>query len=184
MKKSDEHEFVQFVRLHRGELVRWGTQLTVGDGHHAEDLVQQTLTQLYRRWGRARANPVPYARRTLVNAFIDHRRRASTRREITTDALPERAVTDPVTADETLDAALRALPPRMRAVVTLRYVEDLSVTETAQLLGCSEGNVKSQSSRALEKLRTLLGPTAAPGSSGPIADTASAPLPISRWEGN
>ncbi len=156
MKSAAEVQFSAFVREHRHGLVRWATTLTAGDTHLAEDLVQQCLSRVYRRWAQAQRNPLSYTRRTLLNAFIDHRRRPVSRRERSVERLPELPVPGPESSDDHLLEALRALPPRMRAVVTLRYVEDLSVEETAQLLGCSTGTIKSQAARALAKLRNTL----------------------------
>lgn len=128
-----------------------------GDGHLAEDLVQQALVRLYLAWGRARTLSTPaYARRILVNAFVDHRRRPWVRRERSSETLPESAVPEVALPDRELFTALAALPPRMRAAVVLRHVEDLSVEEVADALGCSRGTVKSQTSRGLDKLRTAL----------------------------
>ncbi len=98
------------------------------------------------------------ARKVLVNCFIDHRRRPWVRREGPTETLPDL----PAPAEESGDLsaalldALRRLPPRMRAAVVLRHVEDLSVEDVAAALGCSTGNVKSQTARGLEKLRAQL----------------------------
>lgn len=157
MRHDHEIEYEQFVRDHRGELLATARHLTL-DPHGAEDLVQTALIRLYLAWGRARRTNIgAYARRTLVNCFIDHRRRPSVRREHSTATPPDRAApaaADPL--DPELVAALRALPARMRAAVVLRHVEDLSVEEVADALGCSAGNVKSQTARGLAKLRAHL----------------------------
>lgn len=156
-----DDEFATFVREHRGRLVATARLLTGGDQHLAEDLVQTALVRVYLAWGRARAgNPGAYARRVLVNGFIDHRRRPWVRREESSSDLPDAAVSDDAFGDDpALVAALADLPPRMRAAVVLRHVHDLSVEETADALGCSTGTVKSQTARALDKLRTALTPT-------------------------
>lgn len=160
MRHPHEAEFESFVRERRGELVSTATLLAGGDAHLAEDLVQSALVRLYLAWGRARAgNPRGYARRILVNASIDHVRRPWVRRERSTDLLPDTAAGPLAETDEAMLAALRALPPRMRAAVVLRHVEDLSVEDTADALGCSTGTVKSQTARGLDKLRQLLTPT-------------------------
>lgn len=153
---SRDDEFTAFVRAHRPGLVRWGRSLMAGDRHAAEDLVQTSLTRVYLHWGRASDAPVAYARRTLVNAAIDHRRKPATRLELVTDDVPDRA--GPPTADrgDGLNGALRSLPPRMRAAVVLRHVEGLSVSEAASVMACSEGTVKSQTARGLDKLRDQL----------------------------
>ena len=156
MKHDDEFE--SFVRRRRGHLVGTATVLTAGDAFLAEDLVQGTLVRLYLAWGRARSGNVDaYARRVLVNAFIDHRRRPSVRREHTVESLPDAPQVHGAELDDTdLLAALAALPPRMRAAVVLRHVEDLSVEDAAAALGCSTGNVKSQTARGIAKLRDAL----------------------------
>ena len=157
MKHDDEFE--TFVRNGRGRLVGTATALTAGDAFLAEDLVQGTLVRLYLAWGRARSGNVEaYARRVLVNAFIDHRRRPFVRRESSVPSLPEAAsgVAERDVDDTRLFNALAELPPRMRAAVVLRHVEDLSVEDAATALGCTPGTVKSQTARALAKLREAL----------------------------
>jgi RNA polymerase sigma-70 factor (sigma-E family) len=153
-----DDEFESFVRRRRGHLVRTATALTAGDGFLAEDLVQGSLVRLYLAWGRARSGNVEaYARRVLVNAFIDHRRRPFVRRERTVDTLPDAAVAGGGELDDTrLLHALAGLPSRMRAAVVLRHVEDLSVEDVAEVLGCSTGTVKSQTARGIAKLREAL----------------------------
>ena len=153
-----EHDFERYVRERRGALLAFATRLTAGDAHLAEDLVQAALVKVYL------ANPArlreldPYVRRAVVNGLIDHRRRPFFRRERSTGQPPDAAAhPEPSEAiDPELMAALSALPPRMRAAVVLRHIEDLSVEETADALGCSAGNVKSQTARGLDKLRTEL----------------------------
>jgi RNA polymerase sigma-70 factor (sigma-E family) len=166
MRRDHDSEFEEFVRGRRGELVATATLLAAGDGHLAEDLVQVALVRLYLAWGRARAgHPAAYARRILVNCFIDHRRRPWVRREQSADLLPDRPLPPAPEADEALLAALRELPPRMRAAVVLRHVEDRSVEDVADTLGCSTGTVKSQTARGLDKLRAALSPTTLQGES-------------------
>lgn len=128
--------------------------LIVGDWHTAEDMVQATFVKLYVAWPRIReGNLGPYAQRTLVNGCLSHLRKH--RRETVSDALPEVGV-DAATADIDLTRALALLPPQQRAVVALRYLDDLSVAEVADVLGIATGSVKSQTSRALENLRARL----------------------------
>ncbi|HYG92448.1 MAG TPA: SigE family RNA polymerase sigma factor [Nocardioides sp.] len=168
-QRPQDAEFEEFVRRRRPYLVTTARALTAGDHHLAEDLVQGSLVRLYLAWGRARkrGEVEAYARRTLVNAFIDHRRRSFVAREKVTSEVPEQAAP---AAEEEVDAellaALAGLPPRMRAAVVLRHVNDLSVEETADALGCSTGNVKSQTARGLAKLReALLQPASLPSAS-------------------
>jgi RNA polymerase sigma-70 factor (sigma-E family) len=158
-----DEQFHQFVLGHRSALVRTATLLTAGDTHLAEDLVQSTLTKLYVAWPSFRRadNPDGYLRRTLVNALTDERRRWWRRHERTMAELPDRAGAEAGAGnpDEALRDALRGLPPRMRAAVVFRYFYDLDV---ADALGCSVGTVKSQTARALERLRSVLDPANLP----------------------
>jgi RNA polymerase sigma-70 factor (sigma-E family) len=155
-----DEEFQQYVRRRRGPLLRTATLLTSGDTHLAEDLVQVALTRLYLAWPRARGlDTDAYARRIVVNALVDEKRRPFSRRERLRDQPPDQTVTDRhhrIDADPALLDALAALPPGMRAAVVLRHVEGYSVEETADALGCSVGTVKSQTARGLDKLRDRL----------------------------
>jgi RNA polymerase sigma-70 factor (sigma-E family) len=141
--------------------VRTATLLTAGDAHLAEDLVQSTLTKLYVAWPSYRRadNPDGYVRRVLVNALTDERRRWWRRRERPMAEVPDLAAAEPVSGEvgDGLRAALSQLPPRMRAALVFRYFYDLDVADTADALGCSPGTVKSQTARALERLRTVIG---------------------------
>ncbi|MET9002329.1 SigE family RNA polymerase sigma factor [Amycolatopsis sp. NPDC004169] len=133
-----------------------------GDWHAAEDLVQAMFVQLYRRWRRVRPGTVDaYARRILLNLFLAGRRVSG--REYVTSSVPERA--SPPGRDSSLrldvERALAGLTPRQRAMVVLRFLEDLPVSEVAALLGVAEGTVKSQTARGVEALRAALpAPTA------------------------
>ncbi len=159
MKVASERdrEFTEFVTARRAALVRVAALLLSGDRARAEDAVQTALTRLYVAWPRVRPATVDaYARRYVVNAVIDDRRSMFRRRERFQSELPEIAVAEHQDADETaVVAVLARLAPRMRAAVVLRYVEGLSVVETAAALGCSEGTVKSQCARGLEHLRAV-----------------------------
>lgn len=160
MGGSREAEFEAYVRRRRGTLLRSATLLTAGDVHLAEDLVQTTLVRLYLAWPRARrTNLDAYARRALVNNLIDEKRRPFARREQPVERVPDG--TEPAAADvpDAVLAALAQLPPGMRAVVVLRHIEGLTVDETADALGTSPGNVKSQTARGLDKLRAALTPS-------------------------
>ncbi len=140
----------------RAALVRVAALLVSGDLAKAEDVVQTALTKLYLSWPRVRPDTsAAYARRCVVNAAMDDRRSLFARRELVSGQLPDLAAASPAEpADATTTMALlAALPTGMRAAVVLRYVEGLSVAETADAMGCSEGNVKSQSARGLERLR-------------------------------
>ena len=153
--------FDEFVEERSTALLRTAFLLT-GDRGHAEDLLQTTLLRTLRRWSRARTAPEAYARRVLVNLSKD-RLRARDRRVRETAMPPDATALPTVDAgyDQVADRrvvldALAELPLRQRQVVVLRFVEDLSVDQTADLLSCSSGTVKSQTSRALTKLRELL----------------------------
>ncbi len=162
MRASDrDSEFVDFVTAQRTALVRIARLLTAGDDAFAEDLVQTTLTRLYVHWSRVRraGNPVGYARTSLTHAYVDEQRRAHRRRETPTDVPVETTAVshDPDLANTVLDA-LAGLAPRQRAVVVLRHWLDLDIAETARVLAISPGTVKSQNAKALDHLRTTLGP--------------------------
>jgi RNA polymerase sigma-70 factor (sigma-E family) len=141
-------------------ILRRSAYLLCGDWHKAEDLTQTTLVKLYVAWSRVRrAESVDaYARAVLARVFLDDGRRRW-RGERPTGDLPDTAVPDPSGASsQRLDLvrALARLPTRMRAVIVLRCWDDLSIAETARALDCSEGTVKSQTSRGLALLRQLL----------------------------
>lgn len=137
--------------------------LLCGDWHRAEDLVQVAFTKLYVRWnwvGRHDALD-PYVRRTLIRTFIDDGRRGWRKRERPHHTTPDVAAGPDLTDERlTLVRALAEIPPRQRAVLVLRYWEDLSIEATAKALNCSEGTVKSQAARGLDSLRALLTVTA------------------------
>ncbi|WP_181309867.1 SigE family RNA polymerase sigma factor [Nocardioides campestrisoli] len=146
--------FDDFVAARSRGLLRTAYLLT-RDHALAEDLLQTALAKAWFAWRRIDRDPEPYVRRILVTTYSSWwRRRWNDERP--TERLPERGAADGTgAADDTHDLweALGRLPRRMRAVVVLRYFEDLSVGETAALLQCSTGTVKSQTSKALAKLR-------------------------------
>jgi RNA polymerase sigma-70 factor (sigma-E family) len=149
--------FREFVEIRYTDLLRTAYLLT-GSRHAAEDLVQSALLTTMRHWRKV-ADPGAYVRRVMVNQRTSMWRRTGSR-EVLTDVPPERATPDGAAGradrDELL-TALNRLPVRMRAVLVLRYWEDLSEEDTARLLGCSAGTVKSQASRGLNRLRDVLG---------------------------
>lgn len=153
-------EFLEYVTTHRGRMLRTARLLASGDSYWAEDLVQVALTKLYVHWAKVRREdgPARYADRILVNSFLDERRRMWRFRETTTDDMHDRApAAGPDHAERlTVLDALAQLPRRQHAVVVLRYFRDFDIHTTAELMGCSEGTVKSQTSRALSTLRDLL----------------------------
>lgn len=151
-------EFTEYVTA-KALWLRKVAYLLCGDWHAADDLVQATVTKLYTNWHRAgRADNVDgYARTTLVNTFLAERRAPWARLTVLRGAQDDVA-DHQGDLDAALDlrAALAALPPRQRAAVVLRYFCDLSVEEAARTLGCSTGNVKSQTARGIDALRRLL----------------------------
>jgi RNA polymerase sigma-70 factor (sigma-E family) len=154
----DEEAFVDFAQAVRPRLRRTA-YLMCGDWDQASDHVQEGLIRVYVAWPRLTRSggEYAYARKAVVSALIDHaRRRSSTEVVGDPDAdVPSRQdVAESVSTRAAVMSALAELPPRQRACVVLRYYEDLSVTETAAALGCSEGTVKSQTSRALASLRS------------------------------
>ena len=156
---DSEAGFADFVDRWSPALMRVAFLLT-GDRWLAEDLLQTALLKTSRRWSSIADHQAayPYVRRVLVTTYAGWRRRRRVS-EVLTDALPEHL---PAEGDEAAPgravAALDALPPRMRAVIVLRYYEDLSEADTAAALGCSTGSVKSQASRGLARLRVELSP--------------------------
>ena len=154
-----DEEFRDYVTA-RLEPLRRTAYLLCRDWHTADDLVSITLSKLYRNWARALGadNLDAYVRGMLTNAWLDERRRPW-RRERSTDDVPDRVdltAGEPAVGErEMLLEMLGRLAPRRRAVVVLRFYCDLSVEETAQILGVSTGTVKSQAARALETLRLL-----------------------------
>lgn len=162
MASAVDAEFTAFAHAVSTRLL--GTAyLLCGEWHTAEDLTQTALAKVYASWHRISRKDaaLAYARRTLLNTYLADRHRKRWR-EVLTSELPEvpAAVRDS-DMTVTLTDALAKLPPRARAVVVLRYWEDMSVGEVATIVGCSVGNVKSQSARGLDKLRQLLGPALA-----------------------
>jgi len=152
----DRQEFDAFVEARSTALLRTAYLLTHDRGL-AEDLVQTSLAKAWFSWTRIETRPEAYVRRIMVNTYSSWWRRRWNGEEATAD-LPERH--DPrrgeeVRADDRTDLwrALERLPKRQRAVVVLRFYEDLSEVETAEIMQCSVGTVKSQASRALAKLR-------------------------------
>ena len=159
-----EQEFEEFARARAPQLYR-SAWLLCGNHHEAEDLVQDTLAKVFTKWrspfGRRIDNPAAYAQTALTRTFISARRRRSSG-EIPRSDLPDGA--DRATSERTdlsevrlaIVEALAGLKPADRAVLVLRYLEDLSVEETAQRMGTSSGAVRNRSLRALERVRPLL----------------------------
>jgi RNA polymerase sigma-70 factor (sigma-E family) len=161
-QRSDDESFHQFVTRSTASLTRLAYLLS-GDQHLANDLVQTCLIRLYQAWPKVRDKDSAdsYARKVLLRCWLNERRRPWRRAESRDGVVPDQPgpETDPAGATHLKDVlrlALMRLPPRQRAAVVLRYWSQHSVTETAAILRCSEGNVKSQSARGLAALRTAL----------------------------
>jgi RNA polymerase sigma-70 factor (sigma-E family) len=149
-------DFEAFAAARWSRLVRTAYLLT-GDHHEAEDLVQSTLAKVFPGWATISRldEPDAYVHRALINNNRSRYRRSRVR-QLLTARLPEPVQEDggrTVEQRSLLIQALAGLPPKQRAVVVLRYWEDLSEQQVAEVLGCSPGNVKSQASRGLRKLR-------------------------------
>ena len=146
--------FEEFVTARRAALLRSAYLLT-GDHDDAEDLVQVALVRAVPHWRKIADRPEPYVRRILARESIS-RWRQRRWREVSTDQLPEPSGVTGDAHDQELRAALARLAPRQRAVIVLRYYEDLTERQTAEALGISVGTVKSQARDALVRLRVLL----------------------------
>ncbi len=156
MRSDEEEAFDAFVRNRMPELLRFGHMLT-GSADAAADLVQDALERTLNSWSRIRQrdDPEGYVRRTMVNRNVSIWRKR--RREYLTDEVPDRVEdADMKVPDQALQNALSALPRKQRAVIVLRFAEDLSERQVAEMLGCSVGTVKSQTFKALAKLRDQL----------------------------
>ncbi|GAB1508917.1 SigE family RNA polymerase sigma factor [Actinophytocola sp. KF-1] len=162
MSKRDSSDFPAFASRSAASLTRLA-YLLCGDRHLAHDLVQTCLIRLYQAWPRLRDHDAAdaYARKALLRCWLNERRRPWRRAE-SRDGLvpdthaPERDHAGDVHLKETIRSALATLPPRQRAAVVLRYWAQHSVAETAAILRCSEGTVKSQAARGLAALRAAL----------------------------
>jgi RNA polymerase sigma-70 factor (sigma-E family) len=170
MDADDAEDFREFMATRSAALLRTAYLLT-GDRGHAEDLVQSALARAYRHWGKVRRSGVPeaYVRRILVNERNSRWRRDRSKGLEVVGHVPDRAGRDEAQAVADRDEmwrALQSMPPRTRAVLVLRYWEDRSEAETAELLGCTVGTVKSQASRGLRKLAEVLAGDGAPTTGG------------------
>jgi RNA polymerase sigma-70 factor (sigma-E family) len=159
MDKSErDRQFTDYVAASRGRLRRVA-YLLCGDWHLAEDLVQTTLAKLYLAWPRLHKNSTPdaFARRVLVRSHIDETRRPWNRRRSREEPADTESTTGlPVEERDALLRALTDLPAGQRQAVVLRHWLGLTVEEAARDLGCSPGTVKSQTARAVARLREAL----------------------------
>jgi RNA polymerase sigma-70 factor (sigma-E family) len=156
VKQSEENAYREYVTA-RMEVMRRTAYLLCRDWHTADDLVSITIGKLYRHWSRVGGAQSldAYVRKALLRTWLDEKRRPWHRREQLVEELPE--LSSPtefavVSRAQLLDL-LSGLPPKRRAAVVLRLYLDLSVEETAEILGCSAGTVKSQTARGLDTLR-------------------------------
>ena len=160
--REDVSGFAELVEARSTALLRLAYGV-VGDRQLAQDLLQEALVKVYVAWPRLRdvAGAEAYARRTIVTTAISWRRRRSFH-EPPVEVVPETGgdadQSDRLATHDVLWQQVRGLPPRQRTALVLRYYEDLSEAETADLMGCSTGTVKSQLSAALQKLRERVGP--------------------------
>ncbi|HSE71879.1 MAG TPA: SigE family RNA polymerase sigma factor [Nocardioidaceae bacterium] len=164
MARRDPDAFAEFVTARSATLFRTA-YLMVGEHALAQDLLQESLTKTYLAWPRLRevTNAEAYTRRVITTTAISWRRRRSWQ-EKPAETVPESAVhaaADGFATRAWVWAALQQLPPRQRAAVVLRYYEDLTEAQTAAVMGCAVGTVKSQVAQGLKKLREQLGPDAA-----------------------
>lgn len=147
-------DFEEFVAARSHRLLGTAVLLTQ-DRALAEDLLQTTMAKCWFAWPRISGDPEPYVRRVLVNTYVSWWRRRWNG-EVPSDTLPDRAGTEVHGGSDSrhdLRIALARLPKRQRTVVVLRFYEDMAERQVAQMLGCSVGTVKSQTSKALAKLR-------------------------------
>ncbi|WP_406054887.1 SigE family RNA polymerase sigma factor [Kribbella sp. NBC_00889] len=164
MRRRDEDEFTEFAALTMPRLRRTA-YLMCGDWHRAEDAAQDALVSVYRRWNRIERGDglLGYAHRCVVNAVLTQARRPWRRErldDITDESTaPLRDAVGAVDDRLLVVRALAALPPSQRACVVLRHYADLSLEQTAEVLGVGIGGVKSQTSRGLARLRELLDQT-------------------------
>lgn len=159
MSAEEDQEYVEYVSASLDRLRRTAF-LLCGDGHRADDIVQAALVAVYLRWKKIRTvgNVDGYVHRILVRRYIDETRKGWARVLLAWRDPDTAAPAGPNVEDtHTVQAALAKLSRGQRAVLVLRYFCDMSVQETATVLGCSIGNVKSQTSRGLANMRGLLG---------------------------
>ena len=158
MDEGARQDFAEFVAARSRQLTRLAYVLT-GDQYAAEDLLQNALIKAAANWGRIHTAPEAYVRRIMYREQASWLRRRARRRETSVAQVPEPAAGDDAASVEArlaLRDALLALPPRRRAVLVLRYLEDLPESQVAEILGCSVGTVRSQNHKAVAQLRLAL----------------------------
>ena len=163
MSDQAQPSFDAFVAARGSAMLRHAYVLT-GDRHLAEDLVQETLAHLYRRWDRVAASTSPeaYVRTSVTRQFLSWRRRRSSTERVT-DELPESVdaadTGDRIAGDDAVWRALSTLPRKQRAILALRFYDDQSDVQIAEVLGISASNVRAQASRGIATLRQQLATT-------------------------
>jgi RNA polymerase sigma-70 factor (sigma-E family) len=160
VKSESEREFTAFVSA-RGQALLRAAHALCGDRYAAEDLVQTALAKAASRWSGIRGEPEPYVRAVLYREFVSGWRKRRRRAESVVAAVPEGTGDRRDHAEATVNRLMLrdlidTLPPRQRAVIVLRYLEDVSIEEAAQILGCSKNTIGSQTSRALAHLRSRI----------------------------
>jgi len=160
VNRADEDDFRTFVAARSASLL-WFAHVLTGDRHTAEDVVQIALAKTALGWSRVRRkeNPEGYVRRAIVNTHLNAMRRKPWReqpREFMPDDALARRAEEELDDRDAMWAALAGLPPKQRAVLVLRYYEDLSEAYIADVLGCSRGTVKSQAAKGLLHLREIV----------------------------
>jgi len=160
VNRADEDDFRAFVAARSPSLL-WFAHVLTGDRHIAEDVVQIALAKTALGWSRVRRkeNPEGYVRRAIVNTHLNAMRRKPWReqpREFMPDDALARRAEEELDDRDAMWAALAGLPPKQRAVLVLRYYEDLSEADIADVLGCSRGTVKSQAAKGLLHLREIV----------------------------
>jgi len=159
---EDRRQFGEYFAVRR-DTVRRTAYLLCGDWYWADDLTQVAFTRLAAGWGRVRDKQAldAFVHTCLVRVYLAEQRRVWRRRERSTAQLPDAPMTRDSTEDVArrmvFETALRRLPPKQRAVLVCRYYQGLDLAATAAALGCSQGTVKSQTSRGLVRLREVLG---------------------------
>ena len=181
MNQGRDAEYTEYVAARLSSLRRLAMVLC-DDWQRADDVTQATLTKLYVHWGKVRAasHADAYARAVLVREFLHERRSTWVKRVSLRSGVPDSPAAEP-DHDAVLDlrAAVAALPARQRATLVLRFYCDLSVDQSAEILGCSPGTVKSNTARALDAVRRVLGPDEPAGSGGQPATAAPPQSPRS-----
>jgi RNA polymerase sigma-70 factor (sigma-E family) len=160
VRTSDEEQYTEYV-TDRLPTLRRIAFLLCGDAHRADDIVQNAITRLYVHWRKARVadNIDAYVRTIVVRTFLNEQRTGWLSRVRLVRDTPDEPIRQgpDVETTQVLHAALARVPPKQRAVLVLRFLYDLPVAAVAGILGCSAGNVKSQTSHGLAALRKQLG---------------------------